>query len=127
MTACDQLRELSHHALTRARLALLAIEGQQVAPQKHLALQLRLQRAQHSVLTARQLGGDLVRQLDLRPHPLSAARTSADTRLPSARPSTAAIALPIAGPMSFTDPAPLSRTACSTISASSPSESSAGR
>ena len=120
MTAFDQRRKLAHHALAGARLTLLAVEGDQVPAQEHLALQLLLQRAQDGVLTARQLGGENVRQLDLRPHPLSAPRTSADTRLPSARPSTTAIAFPIARPMSFTDSAPLSRTtACSTISLSS--------
>jgi len=31
---------------------------------------MRLQRAQHRILTARQLGGDIVGKLDLRPHPL---------------------------------------------------------
>ena len=100
---------------------------EQVAAQEDLAVQVRLERAQHGVLAAGQLGGDFVGELDLRPHPASAARTSPDTRLPSARPSTAAIACFIAMPMSLADAAPLSRTARSTIACSSCSESSAGR
>ena len=117
MAARDQLGELAHDALAGVRLALLAVERQQVAAQEDLAVEVRLERAQHRVLAARQLGGDVVRELDLRPHPCSAARTSPDTRLPSARPSTAAIACFIAVPMSFADCAPLSRTACATIAA----------
>ena len=114
-------------ALARLRLALLAVEREQVAAQEDLAVEVLLERAQDRVLAARQLGGDFVGKLDLRPHPCSAARTIPDTRLPSARPSTAAIACFIAAPMSFGEAAPLSRTACSTIAESSCSESSAGR
>ena len=127
VTARDQVGELAHDALADVRLALLPVEGEQVAAQVDLAVEMRLQRAQHRVLTAGQLGGDFVGELDLRSHPCSAALTSPDTRLPSARPSTAAIACFIATPMSLAEEAPLSRTACSTIVASSCSESSAGR
>ena len=70
MTARDQLGELAHDALAGVRLRLLAVERQQVAAQEHLALQMRLERAQHGVLAARQLDGDVVGKLDLGPHPL---------------------------------------------------------
>ena len=62
-----------------------------------------LQRAQHRVLAAGQLGGDVVRQLDLRPHPLSARRAApAPTRACRRRGRRrAAIACFIATPMSF--------------------------
>src|SRR5262249_40338842 len=79
--------------------------------QEDLALQVRVQRTQHGILAARQLDGDVVWQLYLGPHPSSDDRTSSETRRPSARPSTAAIACLMAVPMSFTDSAPLSRTA----------------
>ena len=111
----DQLGELAHDALAGVRLALLAVERQQVAAQEDLAVEVRLQRAQHHVLAARQLGGDVVGELDLRPHPCSAARTSSDTRLPSARPSTAAIACFIAAPMSLARLRAAVATACVTI------------
>ena len=74
MTAQDQIGELAHDPLADSRLALLAVEGDQVATQEHPALQMRLQRAQHRVLTACQLGGNVVRQLDLGPHPPFRAR-----------------------------------------------------
>src|SRR5262249_45666505 len=125
--ALDQVGELTHDALAHAGLVLGPVECDQVAAQEHLAVEVLLERAQHGVLAAGQLGRDFVRQLELGPHPASEARTSSDTRLPSARPSTAPIAWRIATPMSFGDCAPLSVTARSTISRSSASDSSAGR
>ena len=76
---------------------------------------------------ARQLGGDLVGELDLLTHSELRSRTSAETRLPSARPSTSAIAAFITWPMSFGDVAPVSAIARGTIPRSSASGSSAGR
>src|SRR5581483_2260595 len=127
MPARDQVGELAHHALAHHDLALLALEGDDVAAQEDPAVEMGLERTEHGILAAGKLGCDLVRELDLPPHRRSAALTIPDTRLPSARPSTAAIAVRIAAPMSFVLSAPLSRTACATISASSASESSAGR
>ncbi len=69
MPARDQIGQLAHDPFAGARLVLLAVERDQVPAQKHPALQVCLQRAQHRVLTARQLGGDIVGQLDLGPHP----------------------------------------------------------
>ena len=60
MTGGDQLGELTHDTLADLRLRLLAIERQQVAAEEHLAVQLRLQRAQHDVLAARELGRNSV-------------------------------------------------------------------
>ncbi len=58
--ARDQVGELAHDALAGERLALLAVEREHVAAQEHLAVEMRLERAQHGVLAARQLGGDFV-------------------------------------------------------------------
>ena len=104
--------------MTRSPMRVSSSEPSSVSrlPRRNtLQRQMPLQRTQHRVLGARQLGGDLVAQLDLRPHPPSAALTRPETRLPSARPSTAAITLFIAWPMSLGDCAPLSATARSTI------------
>ena len=127
VSAGDQVGELAHDALAELHLALLAVEREQVAAQEHLAGEVRLERAQDRVLAAGQLGGDFVGELDLRPHPCSAARTRPETRLPSARPSTAAIAWRMATPMSFGRGGAAVATACATIAWSSSSESSAGR
>ena len=127
MPAGDQLGELVDDALAGLRLALLAVEGQQVAAQVDLAVEVGLECPKDSVLATGQLRGDLIGEFDLRPHPCNAARTSPETRFPSARPSTAAIAWRIATPMSFGVLAPLSCTACATIASSSCWESSAGR
>ncbi len=89
MAARDQLGELAHDPLAGSRLALLAVEREQVAAQEDLALEVRLERAQDGVLAAGQLSGDLARQLDLGPHAVRARgahRAPTDRRAPSARP-----------------------------------------
>ena len=125
--ARDQVGELAHDPLAELHLALLPVERQQVAAQEHAAGEMGLERPQDRVLAAGQLRRDFVGQLDLRSHPCRAARTIPDTRLPSARPSTSAIAWRIAIPMSFGLEAPLSATARATIACRSSSDSSAGR
>ena len=80
-----------------------------------------------AVAAAAQRGRDLVGDLDLAAHQRSASWTSAETRLPSARPPTFGIAAFMTWPMSFGELAPVSATAPVTISRSSSSDSSAGR
>ena len=109
VTAGDQLGELATTRWPACVSILVAVEGEHVAAQKELAGKVILERAQHGVLTAGELGGDVVGELELRPHPVSDARTSSETRLPSARPSTAAIACFIDRPVSLADAAPVSR------------------
>jgi hypothetical protein len=60
MTAVDQVRELADHPLADLRLTLLSLEREQVAAEEHLAIKVRLQRAQNGVLAAGKLGGDIV-------------------------------------------------------------------
>ncbi len=81
VAARDQVGELAHDALARARLILRALQREQVAAQEDAALQMALQRAQHGVLAARQLGRDIPRQLDLGPHNLCASCLIAERRL----------------------------------------------
>ena len=69
MAARDQLGQLAHDPLAGSGLAFLAVERDEIAAQEHLALQMRLERAEDRVLAARQLGGDVVGQLELGPHP----------------------------------------------------------
>ena len=124
----DEVRQLAHHhGGGRHRLGL-AVEGDDVAAQEELALDVGLERAQDLVVGAAEGGRDLVGDLELAAHqPRSASCASAETRLPSARPSTRAIDAFMTWPMSLGELAPVSATAAETIARSSSSESSAGR
>ena len=64
----DQVDDLADHGLGGADLAGLAVEGEHVPAQVDLAAQVPLERAQHRVLGAGQLGGHGVvdRQLPTR-------------------------------------------------------------
>src|SRR5205085_1201413 len=97
------------------------------AAQEHLDGGVVADLVQDRVVGPGQLGRDLVGDLDLAPQAESTSRTCAETRLPSARPPTSGIAAFMTAPMSFTDEAPESATACSTIARRSASDSSAGR
>ena len=69
MAARDQLGELAHDALADVRLVLIAVEGQQVAAQEYLAVEVRLQRVKHRILASCQLDGDVVGKLEVGLHP----------------------------------------------------------
>ena len=105
----------------------VAVERDDVAAQVELAVEVRLERAQHGVVGARQLGGHDVVELELRAHQESASLTLAETRLPSARPPTLGISTPMTLPMSAGVAAPDSAIASATSASSSSSPSSAGR
>src|SRR5581483_5618174 len=123
---------LVDHRRRPADVRLVAVEGEDVAAQEDVAADAALELAKDGVLGAGELGrhGVVERALPPRqasPQAPSRARTSSLTRLPSARPSTFAIAAPIALPMSLGPAAPDSAIGASTSSASSASPSSAGR
>ena len=120
--------ELAHDERRRGDRLGLAVEREDVAAQEELAVEVLLERAQDAVAGARERGGGVVGEFDRATHqPLSASWTSAETRLPSARPATFGIATFITCPMSFGEVAPVSATAPATIARSSSSDSSAGR
>src|SRR4051812_37684626 len=124
----DEVRQLAHDDRRGGHRLRLAVEGDDVAAQEQLAVDVALEGAQDLVVGAAQRGGDLVGELELAAHqPRSASCASADTRLPSARPSTRAIDAFMTWPMSLGELAPVSATASATIARSSSSESSAGR
>src|SRR5205823_15047192 len=104
-----------------------SIQRQQVAAQKNLAVEVALERAQDSILGARQLGRDGGSECDLRPHYGSLDLTSSLTRRPSARPPAFDITAAITLPISFWEAAPVSLRASATSASSSSSEISAGR
>ena len=105
----------------------VAVERDDVAAQEQVAVDVALERAQDAVAAAAERGGDLVGDLDLAAHQRSASCTSAETRLPSARPPTFGIAAFMTWPMSFGEVAPDSATASATMARRSSSDSSAGR
>ena len=81
----DQFRELAHDGRAGVDSGGVALEREHVAAQEHITVQVPLQRAQHRVLAARQLGGDCVVELELpaqwaRPMPLALERRRACRR-----------------------------------------------
>src|SRR3954447_21605719 len=123
-----EVGHLTHDLLGGVHGLLAALERDDVAAQEHVGLEVALERLEHRVAAAGQLLGRLVVDLDLGPHaPWSASLTFSETRLPSARPATCAIATGMTWPMSRGDSAPLCAIASATIRASSSSPSSAGR
>src|SRR5207342_3066876 len=88
----DQVGELANDRGARLDGFLLALERDDVAAQEDLAGQVALERLEHLVLGPGELGGNLVRKLDLGAHQaLSASLTFSETRRPSARPPTEGI------------------------------------
>ena len=119
MSGGGERPQLGDHAGARLERRRLAVERQQVAAQEDARGEPLLERAQHRVVFARKPGREVVRQLELTSHALaSAARTCSETRLPSARPATSAITIPITVPRSLAELAPDCATARATISAS---------
>ena len=120
--------ELVDHARAAVHRAILAVQREQVPAQVDAQPEPLLERAEHRVVAARERGREVVGELELPSHAFaSAARTCSDTRRPSARPATSAIAIGITRPRSLTVSAPDCATARATIAASSSSSSSAGR
>ena len=115
MAAGDQVGDLAHDLLGGDDGLVGALERDDVAAQEDVAVDVLLDLAQHRVLGARQLAGDVVGKLDLAPHPGAAPCTAADTRRPSARPPTFGITSFITLPMSFGDEAPASAIASATM------------
>ena len=123
----DQLGELADDRRGRVDGGGLAVEREHVAAQVDLAVEMPLERSQHRVLAAGQLGGDGIVKLDRPAHYPSAFRTRSDARLPSARPPAVAITAFITAPMSLDPLAPVCAIAAATISSSWASSSSVGR
>src|SRR3954470_19790812 len=124
----DEIRHLADHLLGSLHGLRAALERDDVAAQEDVGLEIALERLEQRVAAAGQLLGRLVVDLDLGPHaPCSASLTFSETRLPSARPATCAIAPGMTLPMSRGDAAPVCATASATIRCSSSSPSSAGR
>src|SRR5262249_50274995 len=119
----DELGQLADDDRRRGDGLGVAVERDDVAAQVQVAVDVALERAQDVVPGAGERLGDLVGDLDLAAHqPRSASCAIADTRLPSARPSTRGIAAFMTWPMSFGDAAPVSATASATIARSSSSD-----
>src|SRR5204863_10188596 len=98
-----------------------------VPAQEQGGVEVALERAHDRVARTGQLTGDLVGELELRPHyGFSFSRTTADTRLPSARPCTLGMTRDMTFPISLGESAPDSATASPTIECSSSSESCSG-
>src|SRR5206468_10859958 len=96
----EQVGQLPDDRLPGLDRVRVAVERHDVATQVEVAVQMRLQRPQDGIVGAGELGGDEVVELELSAHQLSASRTLADTRLPSARPPTLGISTPMTLPMS---------------------------
>ena len=64
----DQVRELAHDGGAGLDGRLVALEREHVAAQEHVAVEMALERAQHGVLAAGQLGGHRVVELDRAAH-----------------------------------------------------------
>ena len=64
----DQVGELAHDRPADRDVVVVAVERQHVAAQEDLAVEVLLERLHDRVARARQLGGDLVRELELRAH-----------------------------------------------------------
>ena len=60
VTAGEQLGELPHDPLAGVGLILVAVEGEHVASQEELAGEVILEGSQHGILTAGELGGNVV-------------------------------------------------------------------
>ena len=60
----DQLGELAHDLAPALTASSVAVERDDVAAQEDVAVEVVLERLQHGVLAARELGGDRVGQLD---------------------------------------------------------------
>ena len=128
VAAGGERRELVDGARAVGDGLLVPVEGEQVAAQEDPHAEPLLERPQHRVLAAGERGGEVVGKLELPSHAFaSAARTASETRRPSARPATAAIAIGITRPRSLTVCAPDCATAPATISCSWASSISAGR
>ncbi len=127
----DQLGELADDRFGGVHRVIVALQREDVAPQVDVAVEVALERAQHGVLAARQLGGDGIVELERLAHYVvrapSASRTRAAARFPSARPPARAITSFITRPMSAGAAAPVSAIAAAMIASSSESSSSAGR
>ncbi len=121
--------EVGHLADDRARhrhRVVVAVQRQHVAAEEDLAVEVLLERLHHRVARAGELGGDVVRKLQLRPQGVSISFTAALTRFPSARPLTFGITRLMTLPISCGEEAPDSATASPTIARSSSSESCSG-
>ncbi len=128
MAALGEALELLHGAPAVLDRAGLAVEREAVAAQEDACVELTLQRAQQRLLVRRERGRETVRKVDLLSHVAgSASRTCSETRRPSARPATSAIAIGMTLPRSRWLLAPACAIARLTISASCTSSSSAGR
>src|SRR5262249_32818909 len=150
-----ELGELLEHDPHLAERSVVALDGDLVAAQVHLAAEALGDRVQQAIAVGAELLCELVgdgkaqrchlhqgysrplrerwrlRERWVKLWELAAqasrSRTSACTRLPSARPPAAAIASRMTPPMSFMLVAPVFAMAASTMPASSSSDSAAGR
>ena len=118
----DELRKLAHDSGARFHGVLVTLEREHVAAQKHVGIEMALERPQHGILASGQFGRHRVVKLDRATHYRWAAprttnqaprasRTRAEVRLPSARPPDAAITAFITWPMSLGLDAPVSEIA----------------
>jgi hypothetical protein len=68
VTLANEVAQLAHHRARHAHGVVGAVEGQHVAAQEHLAVEMSLERLHHNVAGAGELGGDLVGELELGAH-----------------------------------------------------------
>ena len=124
----NQVGQLPHHGAPHGHVLVGAVEGEHVAAQEDLAVEVLLEGPHDRVAGTGELGGDVVGELELRAHyAVSFSLTRALTRFPSARPLTFGITIAITLPISFGEDAPDSATASPTSASSSSSPSCCGR
>src|SRR4029079_12234586 len=122
-----QVGHLAHDGAGHGHGGLVAVQREHVPAEEDLAVEVLLQRLHHRVARPCELGGHLVRKLELRSQGVSISLTVALTRFPSARPFTCGITRPMTLPISCGEEAPDSATAFPTISRSSSSDICSGR
>ena len=129
MALAHQVGELSHHGLAHRHVLVATVEREHVPAEVDLAVEVLLERAHDQVARPRQLGGDLVGELDLLAghYGVSASCTAELTRRPSARPFTWGMISAMTLPISLGELAPDDATASPTMACRSSSESCSGR